>query len=130
MKSIAGLFFALVFVCLSTPHSLAACPNPAIAALVGDYDFTTVVLGATKPSAIGVNGYYRMRIAEDRCALTASIAKLGFGKVRFSKEKIQYGAAKARTPNWLQIYISCGDPGLNDLGADPLERRQVLGWLN
>jgi hypothetical protein len=72
----------------------------------GQLDFTTRVTGAKSNSAIGVNGYYRMRVdVQPNCAITVSLVKLGFNKIMFSADKLQWGNFSARA------YAVPGAPG-------------------
>ena len=91
------LVLAASLLVLAAPAAHATCRDGRVDALTGVYDFTTVVLGAKKTSAIGVNGYYRMRVTAKGCELQAEIAKLGFTNVMFPRERIQYGKFAART---------------------------------
>lgn len=72
-------------------------------------DFTTVVLGAHKRTAIGVNGYYRIVISRKSCKLEASIAKLGFTNTMFSQEKIQRGTFPAASYTVPSLQNSAGE---------------------
>lgn len=90
------LWSALLFTVFVGAPAYAVCNSTTHSRFIGDWDFTTVVLGATKSSAIGVNGYYRMRIRANGCELEAMVAKLGFSNTTFSREKIQFGAASVR----------------------------------
>ncbi len=82
---------------------LAASARPAVAncpgqEFVGVIDFTTRVTGAKSASAIGVNGYYRMKVGMDPgCQLKARLVKLGFGKTFFKKDQLQWGDFRPRT---------------------------------
>ncbi len=60
--------------------------------LAGTRDFTTVVAGSKSGGGLGTNGYYRMIVTQDGCDLKAAIVKLGYGTVRFSKDKLQFGS--------------------------------------
>lgn len=91
-RLILALFLALTTTAAGTAH--ADCPGRDGAAFAGIYDFTTVVLGAKRPGAIGVNGYYRMIVQPDGCALNVGIVKVGFTGTMFPLEKLQYGNFK------------------------------------
>lgn len=92
-----GLALALVLVSSVTnaTPSRAHCPG---AEWVGAHDFTTVVLGAKKKGALGVNGYYRLVVTQsESCALQVGLAKVGFGGKLFAAGKVQYGHFPAQS---------------------------------
>lgn len=74
----------------------ADCPGRDGAAFAGIHDFTTVVLGANRTAAIGVNGYYRMIVQPDGCKLNVGIVKLGFTGKMFPADRLQYGTFEGK----------------------------------
>lgn len=89
------LFIGSILMCILVANpAAAACPGQQFAGVI---DFTTRVTGAKSASAIGVNGYYRMKVTVDAaCNLRAELVKLGFNKIFFKREQLQWGVFTPR----------------------------------
>lgn len=93
LRRIAPILVAL-FASVTAAPALAACPGESFVGLI---DFTTRVTGAKSTKSIGVNGYYRMRVSMGAgCQIRVDLVKLGFNKIMFSKDKLQWGSFGAR----------------------------------